>query len=211
MDNYDEDAGLKRLQKYADLFGLTTKTGIEMEENAPKFSDELPVDSAIGQGSHNYTTVGLSRYVTTIATRGTCYKYTLIDKVVTPDGSVIVSGSPEIQNSVVFADSTWNQIYSGMRMVVEKAAAFKGFPVATAGKTGTAQTSKSRTNHAVFIGFAPYDDPEITVATRIAYGYTSANAAQLSKDVLSYYFKVEDESELVNGVADEATNEIIED
>ncbi|MBR6158894.1 MAG: penicillin-binding protein, partial [Lachnospiraceae bacterium] len=209
--NYDEERGLLRLQKYAELFGLTSKTGIEMEENMPKFSDELPVDSAIGQGSHNYTTVGLSRYVTTIATRGTCYNYTLLNKIVTPDGSIIVSGAPEIKNSVVFADSTWSQIYAGMRQVVQKAAAFRGFPISVAGKTGTAQTSKSRTNHAVFIGFAPYEDPEITVATRIAYGYTSANAAQLSKDVLSYYFKVEDASELVNGIADEATNEIIED
>ena len=209
--NYDEEHGLARLQKYADLFGLTTKTGIEMEENNPKFSDELPVDSAIGQGSHNYTTVGLSRYVTTIATKGTCYKYTLLDKVVSKDGEVLVKKAPEIQNSVLFADSTWSQIYAGMRMVVEKAAAFKGFPIAVAGKTGTAQTSKSRTNHALFIGFAPYEDPEVTVATRIAYGYTSANAAQLSRDVLSYYFKVEDAEKLVNGVADEATNEIIED
>ena len=209
--NYDEKSGLDRLQKYADLFGLTSKTGIEMEENTPKFSDELPVDSAIGQGSHNYTTVGMSRYVTTIATRGTCYKYTLLEKVVSPEQEVIKSGASEIQNSVVFADSTWDQIYTGMREVVEKAAAFRGFPIKVAGKTGTAQTSKSRTNHALFIGFAPYEDPEITVATRIAYGYTSANAAQLSRNVLSYYFGLEESDKLVNGVADEATNEIIED
>lgn len=209
--NYDEAAGLARLKKYADLFGLTEKTGIEMEENSPKFSDVLPVDSAIGQGSHNYTTVGLSRYVTTIATKGTCYKYTLISKIQAQDGKVIMLSTPEIQNSVVFADSTWKQVFAGMKMVVDNAAPFKGFPIQAAGKTGTAQTSKSRTNHAVFIGFAPYDDPEVTVATRIAYGYTSANAAQLSKDVLSYYFNVEDAEDLVNGVADEVTNEIIED
>ncbi len=98
-----------------------------------------------------------------------------------------------------------------MRHVVQTAAAFKGFPIDTAGKTGTAQTSKSRTNHALFIGFAPYNDPEVTIATRIAYGYTSANAAQFSRDVLSYYFKVEGSDSLVNGVADEATNEIIDD
>ena len=209
--NYDEQNGLARLKKYADLFGLTEKTGIEMEENSPKFSDVLPVDSAIGQGSHNYTTVGLSRYVTTIATKGTCYKYTLISKIQAQDGKVIMLSTPEIQNSVVFADSTWKQVFAGMKMVVDNAAPFKGFPIQAAGKTGTAQTSKSRTNHAVFIGFAPYDDPEVTVATRIAYGYTSANAAQLSKDVLSYYFNVEDAEQLVNGVADEVTNEIIED
>lgn len=208
---YDEETGLKRLKKYAELFGLTLKTGIEMEENEPQFSDTLPVDSAIGQGSHNYTTVGISRYVTTIATKGTCYKYTLLDKIVDKDGTIIETHSPTLQNTVLFKDTTWGQIFSGMRQVIEKAAAFRGFPMKVAGKTGTAQTSKSRTNHALFIGFAPYDDPEITVAIRIAYGYTSANAAQLGADVISYYFELEDPSELVNGIADEVSNEIIED
>lgn len=210
-ENYDEDTGLLRLKKYADLFGLTSKTGIEMEENEPQFSKNLPIDSAIGQGSHNYTTVGLSRYVTTIASKGACYKYTLLDMVKDAEGNVIEDYSPSIQNTVLLKDTTWDQIYSGMRYVVQTASAFRGFPIAAAGKTGTAQTSKSRTNHALFIGFAPYNDPEITVAIRIAYGYTSANAAQLASDVFSYYFQLEDEADLVNGIADAASNEIIED
>ena len=208
---YDEQRGLDRLQKYADLFGLTTKTGIEMEENEPQFSKTLPVDSAIGQGSHNYTTIGLSRYVTTIASKGSCYNYTLLQKVVNSDGEIVENYSPMLKNSVLLKDTTWQQIYSGMRLVVQKAAAFKDFPIATAGKTGTAQNSKSRTNHALFIGFAPYDNPEVTVAVRIAYGYTSANAAKLAKDVFSYYFNIEDATELVNGIANEASDEIIED
>lgn len=209
--NYDEEEGLLRLKKYADLFGLTTKTGIEMEENEPQFSTTLPIDSAIGQGSHNYTTVGLSRYVTTIASKGTCYKFTLLDKVVDPEGNTLKKYSPGVQNTVLLKDSTWDQIYSGMRYVVQTAKAFREFPIAAAGKTGTAQTSKSRTNHALFIGFAPYNNPEVTVAIRIAYGYTSANAAQLGADVFSYYFNLEDESDLINGIANAASDEIIED
>ena len=208
---YDEQAGLARLKKYADLFGLTSKTGIEMEENEPEYSKTLPVDSAIGQGSHNYTTVGLSRYVTTIANHGTCYDYTLMDKVVSPDGEVIATFSPKIKQTVLLKDTTWSQIYQGMRIVIEKAAAFNDFPINVAGKTGTAQTSKSRTNHALFIGFAPYEDPELTVAIRIAYGYTSANAAKLAADVFSYYFELEDTEELLSGIADAPTNDVIED
>lgn len=208
---YDEQEGLLRLKKYADLFGLTSKTGIEMEENEPEYSKTLPVDSAIGQGSHNYTTVGISRYVTTIANKGTCYDFTLMNKVVNPEGEVIATFAPKIKQTVLFQDSTWSQIFQGMRIVVEKAAAFKDFPINVAGKTGTAQTSKSRTNHALFIGFAPYEDPEITVAVRIAYGYTSANAAKLASDVFSYYFDLEDADELLSGVADAPNNDIIED
>lgn len=208
---YDEERGLNRLKKYADLFGLTTKTGVEMEENEPQFSTTLPVDSAIGQGSHNYTTIGISRYVTTIASKGSCYNYTLLDKVVNKNGDVISSYRPSIKNSVLLKDTTWQQIYSGMRHVVQNASAFRDFPINAAGKTGTAQTSKSRTNHALFIGFAPYEDPEVTVTVRIAYGYTSANAAALAKDVFSFYFDVEEASELVNGIANTANDEIIED
>ena len=92
-----------------------------------------------------------------------------------------------------------------MRIVVEKAKAFRGFELQVAGKTGTAQTSKSRTNHALFLGFAPYEEPRITVSVRIAYGYTSGNAAALAADVFKYYFELEDRSSLVNGIAD--TNE----
>ncbi len=208
---YDEERGLNRLEKYANLFGLTSKTGVEMEENEPQFSKDLPVDSAIGQGSHNYTTIGLSRYVTTIANKGTCYNYTLLDKVVNSSGETVKTYAPTVRNAVILHDTTWQQIYSGMRQVVQMAKPFKGFPVAAAGKTGTAQTSKSRTNHALFIGFAPYEAPEYAVAVRIAYGYTSANAAQLGADVFKYCLELEDASELIKGVADEMTDEIIED
>lgn len=208
---YDEQLGLDRLKKYADIFGLTSKTGIEMEENEPEYSKNLPVDTAIGQGSNNYTTIGLSRYVTTLANKGTCYDFTLVDKVVSQNGDFVIDYSPKIKNQVTFNPSTWDQIYSGMRIVIEKAASFRDYPINVAGKTGTAQTSKSRTNHALFIGFAPYENPEMTVAIRIAYGYTSANAAKLASDVISYYFNLEESDELLSGIADAPSSEIIED
>lgn len=211
FDVYNEEIGLKRLQKYADLFGVTSKTGIEMEENQPEYSKTLPVDSAIGQGSHNFTTVGLSRYVTTIATKGTCYDYTLLSKVVNPRGDVIASYSPKVKQSLLFKDSTWDAIYLGMRQVVAQAKPFKGYPIKVAGKTGTAQTSKSRTNHGLFIGFAPYENPEMTVAIRIAYGYTSANAASLAADVIKYYFDLDGAKDLLNGIANAPSDDVIED
>jgi penicillin-binding protein 2 len=106
----------------------------------------------------------------------------------------------------------WDAVQNGMRLVARKTAAFKGFPITVAGKTGTAQTSTSRTNHALFVGFAPYDMPEIAISVRIAYGYTSANAAALASNVMKYYFDLEDPSLLINGVADvDESQEVIED
>ena len=79
----------QKLAKYAEVFGLTDKSGVEIAESMPKASDELPVLSAIGQGTNSYTTAGLARYVTTIANNGTCYNLTLLDKLTDSDGNLL--------------------------------------------------------------------------------------------------------------------------
>ena len=75
-----------------------------------------------------------------------------------------------------------------MKMVVEKLASFKDFPIVAAGKTGTAQQVENRPNHALFVGYVPYDNPEISIAIRIAYGYSSHNAASAARNIVSYYY-----------------------
>ena len=80
-----------------------------------------------------------------------------------------------------------------------------------AGKTGTAQQSKSHPNHALFMGYAPYESPQIAIAIRIANGYTSANAASMAADIFSYYFDLTDKDELLNGSATTATSAVIND
>ncbi len=208
---YNEQLGLDKLKVYADQFGLTEKTGIEMEENEPKFSDTLPIDSAIGQGSHNYTTIGLARYVNTIANGGKCYNLSLVERVMDPSGKIVKKGFATVRNNVKLKESTWNDIRTGMRLVALRTKSLQGIDLSVAGKTGTAQTSKSRTNHALFLGYAPFENPEISLAIRIAYGYTSANAAALASDVFKYYFELEDLDTLINGIANSANQEIIED
>lgn len=96
------------------------------------------------------------------------------------------------ENTNRLSSGQWNAIHTGMRMMVQNSSAFDGFPVAVAGKTGTAQQSNQRPNHALFVGYAPYDNPEIAIATRISFGYTSSNAAVLSKRILAEYFDVGD-------------------
>ena len=111
---------------------------------------------------------------------------------------------PQVTSSMEeISPATWDAIHLGMRMMVEDNKTFEGFSesIAVAGKTGTAQQIVTRPNHALFIGYAPYEDPEIAIATRIAYGYTSANAALVSRNILEYYFHLVDESELINGKA----------
>jgi penicillin-binding protein 2 len=199
---YNSDYGLSRLEKYADLFGLTEKSGIEITESEPQFSTEYVVPSAIGQGSNNYTTVGLSRYVTAVANSGTVYNLSILDKLTDSKGNVIEDYTPEIRNTIDIDSSVWDAIHSGMRSVVAKKAYYSELAVNVAGKTGTAQESRSRTNHALFLSYAPYENPEISVSVRIAYGYSSDYAAQVAKDVYTYYYGLVSEDELITGTAD---------
>ena len=186
------------------MYGLDEKTGIEIEEVAPKIADDFPVMAAIGQSNNSYTTVQLARYVTAVANSGTVYEYTLLDHVEDSDGNVLKSYSPTVRNTVdVLTSNEWDAIHTGMRMVVENTKEFNGLSIEAAGKTGTAQQNLKRANHALFVGYAPYDDPEISIATRIAYGYTSHNAAEVSRNIFAYYFGVEDSEDLLSGQAED--------
>lgn len=201
---YNENKGIATIQKYAALFGLDEKTGIEIPENEPHIADEYPITSSIGQSNHNFTTTQLARYLTAVASSGDIYKLTLFDKETASDGTLVQEFKPEVIRKITeVSNVSWDAIHNGMRMVAENNRSFKDFPIAVAGKTGTAQQITTRANHALFIGYAPFDRPQIAIATRIAYGYTSANAAEVSRNILKYYFKLEGTDTLLDGQAEE--------
>ncbi len=202
-DTYKSDVGLEKLAKYADMYGLTETTGIEISESEPEVSDEDSVRSAIGQGTNSFTTVGLARYVTTVANSGTCYNLTLIDKTTDSNGNLLQDYSATVRNTIEMDQSYWNAIHLGMREVVEDKSYYDDLAVNVAGKTGTAQESSSRANHALFVCYAPYESPEIAIATRIAYGYTSSYAAQITKDAIEYYYGLSEETEEEQNTANE--------
>lgn len=207
---YVDSVGIEKLTKYASMFGLDAKSGLEVPETMPSVSTEDAARSAMGQATHLYTTAGLARYVSTIANSGTCYDLTLVKYITDSSGSVLEENKATVHNTLDLPQELWDTIHAGMRGVVqnhsafsaEAAPAFNGTDgLAVAGKTGTAQQSKDKPNHGLFIGYAPYDDPEIALAVRITNGYSSANAALVARDVISYYYNLQDESELITGHA----------
>ncbi len=200
---YSEKQGVKMIRKYASQFGLADKTGVEIPESGSKVADELPVSASIGQSNNNYTTIQLNRYVTAIANKGTVYNYTLLDKVTTSSGKLVKSYRSDTDHKMGDVSTlSWNTVTSGMKQVVDAHAQFNGVrSIDLAGKTGTAQQSASRPNHALFVGFAPYNAPKVSIACRIPYGYTSSNACDLVANVMKYYFKLEKSEKLLHGGA----------
>ncbi len=210
---YSTDTGLKLIQKYATMFGLDHTSGIEIEESSPSLSDMDPERSAMGQGTHAYTNVQLSRYVTALANRGSVFELSLIDHITEPDGTMVQEYTPEISNQIQVADSTWDTVQKGMRNVIALGSVrtiFKDLEVDIAGKTGTAQEN-ARGNHAFFISYGPYENPEISVTVNIPYGYSSAEAAAVAKNVYRLYYGYTDLDYIMNTGALDATNIVVGD
>ncbi len=186
--SYNDANGIDLIQKYAHIYGLDQKTGLEISESKSSVATEYPVMAAIGQSDNNYTTVALSRYVTAVAS-GKKYNYQLMDRIVDASGKTVKKYKADYEDiSDTLTDSQRDALHSGMRQVVSTMDRFQGFDIPVAGKTGTAQQT-GHANHGLFIGYAPYDDPEITIAVRIANGYSSHNAATAARNVISYYYK----------------------
>ena len=211
---YNVEKGLAVLEKYARMFGLGEKSGLEISEYDPQISDEDAVRSAIGQGTNAFSLSHIGRYVAALANRGSVYNLTLLDRVEAADGETVESFEPELYNQVEIADSSWDAVQEGMKLVADDTTslnALSEYGLDVAGKTGTAQQSRSHPNHALFVSYAPADDPEIAVAVRIANGYTSANAAEAAADLYKYYYNLVDEEEILTGTASGSSGQNIAD
>ena len=189
---YDDAYGISRLEKYAKMFGLGDTSGVEIPEIEPHISDNDAVRTAIGQGKNTYAPVQLSRYITTVANSGTCYNLTLIDKVTDYEGNTIEDNHAEVKNEITLPRSTWDAVHQGMRNVVLYSAGsselINRINVNVAGKTGTAQESEVKPDHALFVSYAPYENPEVSVTCVIQNGYSSANARELAGFIYAYLY-----------------------
>lgn len=183
---FSDSQALSCLQSYAGLFHLDEKSGVELTESSPQVTDAYAIPSAIGQGTNNYATVQLGRYVNTIANEGDCYKLTLIRGIGQEEAAANVSEETAAQpeSHIELSESTWNSVHRGMEMYIESTGIFKGFELPVAGKSGTAQESRLRPDHGLFIGYAPADTPEVSLAVRIVNGYTSENAVACGREIL---------------------------
>lgn len=189
--NYNQSLGIERIKKYASLFGLDSLSGVEIDEAMPRISDYDPERSAMGQGNHAYNDVQLARYITAVANKGTVFDLSVLDKITAPDGTIVESVEPKVVRQLDFADITWRAVHRGLREMITEGVAkrvFQGQNIPIAGKTGTAQEREDRGNHAVFVSYAPSDNPEISVTVNIPYGYSSGNAANLANNVYNYCY-----------------------
>ncbi|MDD6434945.1 MAG: penicillin-binding transpeptidase domain-containing protein [Clostridiales bacterium] len=208
-EEYSSDRGVEKLTYYAEQFGLDQKSGIELVEAAPQVSDSDSVRSAIGQARNNYTTAQLARYTATVANGGTVFKLSLLYKLTDHNGTLINKYSPTVVNEIETDKENWELIQEGMRQMVKISSPLQiindlGFEMG--GKTGTAQQSEVHPDHCLFVGYAPFEDPQIAFSIRIANGYTSLYPAEIGADIVCYYFELRDRDDIIDGHASDVSS-----
>ena len=157
------------------------------------------LNASIGQGINQYSPLQLCNFMATVANGGTRYETHLVDKILNADGEVVEETKPNIVEEIKLNPRTLEIVKDGMSRANSDGTAsraFEGFPIKTAGKTGSAtfreggvQEAVGRTAYAVYTGFAPVDNPEIAVTV---VGYDAGHGgyvASVARAVYEYYFR----------------------
>ena len=143
-------------------------------------------------------------YISTLANKGKKTDVTIVKDVIDAEGNSLdmaevkeninkkLGLEEKVLEDVNISESTINAIFEGMRSVTGDHGGtvygtFSSFPIEVAGKTGTA-TSGNGSDNAWFVGFAPYDDPEIAVVVIVEHGGHGYFTARAVKDIMEEYF-----------------------
>ena len=198
--------GIDRMVRYEKIFGLGKQTGIDIIGEAKGF---LPTKdwketikgerwyvgdtyhAAIGQGDITVTPLQVANYTAVFANGGLLYRPHFIRQVLSSDDKIIRQVDHKPIKSNVVSSENIKIVREGMRQTVAAGSArsLASAPVAVAGKTGTAQWSSNKPNHAWFTGFAPYDKPQIVITILIEQGGEGSSVAvPIAREVLEWYF-----------------------
>ena len=194
--------GIEKISAFMDAFGFGKRTGIDLPGERPGVNPtELlyPGDItsvAIGQGEVEVTPLQLANYTAAIAANGVRYKPYLLAEAHAPTGELLLQHTPEVLGVVEAAAATWRTTQQGMRLAVTSAegtahSAFLGFPIAAAGKTGSAETGRGYA-HALTVAYAPFENPQIAVSVIIDGGSKGSWASPIARRVMAKYFGIVD-------------------
>ena len=215
--------GIEQLDRYAKYFGLGVKTGIELPSESagilasPEVSKAkgevwsigYTLNAAIGQGDNSFTPIQMAKYISVLVNGGENVNPTIIKSIKAKDGNEVSKSEIQQYTKQILGENTndvenleisqenIDVILEGMKDVTSERGGtaykiFKDFNITIGGKTGSAQTP-SGTN-AWFVGFAPYDEPEIAIAVIIEGGGTGSYAAYGARDVIAQYFGMNQEN-----------------
>lgn len=213
-----DNLGIRKLMEYAKNFGLGESTGIELSETTGNMAnpdnhlnydvdswvDGDTVQAGIGQSDSMFTPLQLAEYCAAIANGGTRHSAAILKSVRSYDYSrQLYQKETEVLSTVDSADYNWAAVQRGMYLMANDITSssstvyyalsnysYNGVSLPVAAKTGTSQLGEDKTNNAIFMCYAPFDDPEIAIAIVVERGQSGANLSKMARNVLDAYFSL---------------------
>lgn len=222
--------GINVLNKYMEIFGLNSPTGVEIYElydsmsdypsfiSSPEYKEYVvssrnsdatdsdkkwtagdTIRTAIGQSYNNYTAATLSKYIAMLANGGTRYSMHLLNKTTDNEDTIQQQYEPVVEETLNIKQENLDAVFEGMLAVTKGTSgtlreSFRDYPIDVAAKSGTAQESEKRSEHTIFVGFAPYDDPQISISVLIPYGNDKSHpAGDIAKTAIDEYLNLNTE------------------
>lgn len=216
--------GIEAIEKYATYFGLGQKTNIELQGEVSgtlagkKLYEKLDetwyygntLSAVIGQAENNFTPLQIAKYIAMIANGGNQIDISIIEKVVDSNGTEI--DKQELDNYInqklglkqqdtedlEISQENLNAVLEGMKSVTTETggtaySAFRDFEIEVGGKTGSAEAGDKV--NAWFVGFAPYENPEIAVVVLAENGAHGYYTAEVARKIMEAYFGLNEEIE----------------
>ena len=208
--------GIDRVVEYAEAFGLGQTTGLELGEEkgwvaGPETSEALGMEwyggnllnAAIGQDNNMVTPIQLTNYIATLVNGGNHYATHLLKTVKSSDySSTVYEYEPRLLGTLDLDPDNVEAVKKGMWEVANdpessSSVYFKDLPVEVGAKTGSAQVASNVEANALFVCFAPYDDPQIVISMVVERGASGSKLAQATAEIVDYYFSAENTMESV--------------
>ena len=214
--------GIDNIEKYATYFGLGQKTNIELPGEisgtlaGKKLYEKLDeawyygntLSAVIGQAENNFTPIQMARYIAMLTNGGKKLDLTIIKDIINNQGeSIKTEEIKDYINKRLGIEKTSEEnlniqkenlktVLEGTQSVTEEGgtaySVFKDFPIQVGGKTGSAEAGNDKTN-AWFVGFAPYENPEIAVVVLVENGAHGYYSAEVTKEIMEAYFGLNEE------------------
>lgn len=184
--------------------GVLASNEIAKQENRVWNPGET-ISAAIGQSYNTFTPIQMAKYVAMVANRGKKLDVTIVKSIIRPDGSEIPRNeyeskvseklglTPDNTEEMSFNETNIQAILEGMRGVTSESggtaySTFRDFGIEVGGKTGSAQTGVEGKTNAWFVGFAPFDNPEIAIVVFVRNGGSGGYTAEVARDIIAQYF-----------------------
>ncbi len=187
-----------------EISGVLASNEIAKQENRVWNPGET-ISAAIGQSYNTFTPIQMAKYVAMVANRGKKLDVTIVKSIIRPDGSEIPRNeyeskvskklglTPDNTEEMSFNETNIQAILEGMRGVTSESggtaySTFRDFNIEVGGKTGSAQTGVEGKTNAWFVGFAPFDNPEIAIVVFVRNGGSGGYTAEVARDIIAQYF-----------------------